>query len=514
MFTAVLGANIVRFLIPGLILGLSLVLPCAGQKKCEPVKIPLCTGVWYNDTIFPNILNQTTQEEAAPEVHQFLSLVKARCSDDLAFFLCSVYAPVCTVLETPVPPCRSLCNSAKHGCEDLMNRFGFTWPEKLSCNRFPESGEGIICVEKNRTSERVREIKQLMKTRDTWHKSAKRTNDRLHWNAFKFFRQEVKREIRMAEKAHVRTELHNSKGNTNAIWKIINRCLPRKGAPLKTENPLILSKKFNEFYTSVGKITADKAKQLAQEHSFSSSDRDLMCNSTNFTCANCQEEIFSFSPVTESLVEKIIKGLPSNKAPGADKITSRVLKDSLPVSLPIITNLLNKSFTTNTFARSWKMAEVIPILKSGDFDEPANTRPISLLPILSKVCERLAHGQFVDFLNRSGKISKFQSGNRESHSTETALLHFTDDILKNMDEKKISLIVLLDMSKAFDSIQHERLLTKLQNIGVSTSAWTWFKSYLSQRSQFMRTEDAISDPLPLNYGVPQGSKLGIRFPWT
>ncbi len=150
MFTAVLGANIVRFLVPGLILGLSLVLPCVGQKKCEPVKIPLCHGVWYNTTIFPNILNHKTQEEAALEVHQFFPLVKVGCSDDLAFFLCSVYAPVCTVLQTPVPPCRSLCNSAKHGCEDLMNQFGFTWPDSLNCDRFPEIGEGIICVEKNR----------------------------------------------------------------------------------------------------------------------------------------------------------------------------------------------------------------------------------------------------------------------------------------------------------------------------------------------------------------------------
>ena len=160
-------------------------------------------------------------------------------------------------------------------------------------------------------------------------------------------------------------------------------------------------------------------------------------------------------------------------------------------------HLFNKSFATGTFARSWKMAEVIPVPKSGDFDEKANTRPISLLPILSKVCERLAHRQFVDFLNRSGKISNFRSSNRESHSTETALLQFTDDILKNMDEKKISLTVLLDMSKAFDSIQHERL-----------GAWAWFESYLTKRSQFVRIEVAISDPLPLNFWVPQGSILG------
>ena len=97
------------------------------------------------------MLNHKSQEEAAVEVHQYFPLVELGCSKDLAFFLCSVYAPICTVLGTPVPPCRSLCNSAKRGCEALMNRFGFTWPESLSCDRFPELGEKI-CVAENANS--------------------------------------------------------------------------------------------------------------------------------------------------------------------------------------------------------------------------------------------------------------------------------------------------------------------------------------------------------------------------
>ena len=216
----------------------------------------------------------------------------------------------------------------------------------------------------------------------------------------------MKREIRFAEKAYVRTELQNSKGNSNAIWKVINRCLPRKGVPLKTKNSSSLSKTFNEFYTSVGKTTADKARWIAQEFGFPPCGRDLLHNYANDVHEDDDQELFKFCSVTESLVEIVVNGLPSNKAPGADKITSRVLKDSLPAVLPIITHLFNTSFATGTFARSWKMAEVIPVLKSGDFNEPANTRPISLLPMLSKVCERVAHRQFVDFLNRFGKNLK------------------------------------------------------------------------------------------------------------
>ena len=163
---------------------------------------------------------------------------------------------------------------------------------------------------------------------------------------------------------------------------------------------------------------------------------------------------FNFQLVTEAEVEKITKFLPSNKVPDIDKVGAKILKNSLLVTLLILTNILNNSFAACAFPRAWKISEVTPILKSGDFYDQSNTRPISLLPILSKVCEKLAYKQFVNYLNCNSKIAKQQSGNRQFHSTETALLHFTDEILKNMDEKKVSLVVLLDMLQAFDSINH------------------------------------------------------------
>ena len=101
-----------------------------------------------------------------------------------------------------------------------------------------------------------------------------------------------------------------------------------------------------------------------------------------------------------------------------------------------------------------------------------------------------------------------QSGNRKFHSTETALLYFTDELLKNMDDKKISVIVLLDMSKAFDSIRHDLLLSKLRKMGLSEGARAWFESYLTQRNQVVKIENTLSKPLPLTVGVAQGSILG------
>ena len=268
---------------------------------------------------------------------------------------------------------------------------------------------------------------------------------------------------------------------------------------------MVQANRFNDFYISVGQTAAIKAQALYDQYGFTT-ESDKQAEPIIEDLQNVNK--FEFHAVTEKDIEKIVKHIPSNKAPGHDRVSARVLKDSLPATLPVITNLINSAFASNCFAQAWKSAEVIPILKSGDPDEPENTRPISLLPIMSKVCERAAHSQFMDFLDKNSKISGSQSGNRKLHSTETALVHYTDQLLKNMDEKRVSLVVLLDMSKAFDSIRHNKLLSKLQSLGMSDSALAWFKSYVSSRKQVVRIGSALSDPLHLTTGVAQGSILG------
>lgn len=116
--------------------------------RCQPISIPFCTGIAYNETILPNILGHQTLEEAGMEIHQYFPLVKINCSPDLQFFLCSVFVPVCTILDHALPPCKSLCVSARNGCEGIMQRFGFQWPEYINCDNFPEPGQ--LCVGENK----------------------------------------------------------------------------------------------------------------------------------------------------------------------------------------------------------------------------------------------------------------------------------------------------------------------------------------------------------------------------
>ena len=118
----------------------------------------------------------------------------------------------------------------------------------------------------------------------------------------------------------------------------------------------------------------------------------------------------------------------------------------------------------------WKTAESTPLPEQGNHELPINNRPISLLPALSKVCERVAYNQFVTYLTTKERLTTKQSGNKKWFSTETSLIHTTDAFLKGIDDKKLTACVLLDMSKAFDSVDHQILLRKIQSVGASTSA--------------------------------------------
>ena len=146
--------------------------------------------------------------------------------------------------------------------------------------------------------------------------------------------------------------------------------------------------------------------------------------------------------------------------------------------------------------------------EKGDHELANNNRPISLLPVLSKVCERVALHQLTSYPTTNHRLSIHQSGNKTWHSTETSLIHSTDYILKATDQKKVTAVILLDMSKAFDSINHNILLAKLEDVGVSSRCLGWFKSYLSERHQAVRIKSTLPEKLPVVSRVPQGSILG------
>ena len=199
--------------------------------------------------------------------------------------------------------------------------------------------------------------------------------------------------------------------------------------------------------------------------------------------------------------------MPTNKSPGPDKISMRVIKDCLPVILGPLTTIINCSLAKSTFPDAWKNAEIIPFLKEGNHEVALNNRPLSLRAVASKVCERVALDQFGSYLLKNKHLPNHQSGNNKNHSTETLNILVSDAILEAMDKKSLTALILLDLSKAFDSINHSILLRKLSEVGASTATASWFKSYLAGRTQTVRIGSTLSSPLPITHGVPQGAIL-------
>ena len=200
--------------------------------------------------------------------------------------------------------------------------------------------------------------------------------------------------------------------------------------------------------------------------------------------------------------------MKSTKATGLDGIPARLLKDAAnEISRPVA-YLINLTISTCMIPSEWKAAKVTPIYKSGDKSDPSNYRPISVLPLISKVMERAIQSQLVAFLTRSNSLSMHQSGFRKKHSTETATVHFVDYILEHMDKQMITGSIFIDLKKAFDLVDHLCLLHKLEHYGIRGKSLKWFEDYLTARSQKVKYNQDESSSLTIGYGVPQGSILG------
>ncbi|KAJ8719480.1 hypothetical protein PYW08_011655 [Mythimna loreyi] len=219
---------------------------------------------------------------------------------------------------------------------------------------------------------------------------------------------------------------------------------------------------------------------------------------------NCP--IFNLSPVSEEDVKKSLLAI-SSSAVGHDNLCSRMITPILPHLLPILTHIFNYSLYSGTFPSAWKQAHIIPLPKINNPSSLSHFRPISILPFLSKVLEHIVHGQITRYLSLNSIISPYQSGFRSGHSTVTALLKVTDDIRWAMDNKSLTVLVLLDFSCAFNSVDFDILLGILKSINFSSSTLGWIDSYLRGRSQCVRLEEIFSDWCDLTAGVPQGSVL-------
>jgi hypothetical protein len=207
-------------------------------------------------------------------------------------------------------------------------------------------------------------------------------------------------------------------------------------------------------------------------------------------------------------IARVLNAIKSN-AKGVDMISIIFLKLCLPALLPVLEHLFNYSLQNSVFPSLWKLANIIPIAKVKAPKECKDYRPVSILCVLGKGIEKVVHEQVTAFLMQNCLFPKYQSGFRKGHSTITALLKVTDDLRASMDKRLMNMLVLLDLSKAFDCVHHGLLLTKLKYLGFSDSTVEWFNSYLTGRCHRVYISDELlSDWINVTTGVPQGSVLG------
>ena len=178
----------------------------------------------------------------------------------------------------------------------------------------------------------------------------------------------------------------------------------------------------------------------------------------------------------------------------------RFIIDSLPVTVYYILIIINTSIVTGVHTDHWKKPLVVPTYKSGDTNSIVNYRPICLLPILSKILEKIVAIQLLDHLESNKLLNNAQHGFRQNLSTETALLTVTNSLYENIEKKKISLLILLDLSKAFDSVSHPILLNKMSMLNIDLF---WFENYLKNRLESVRLGSIFSSPIEIRFGVPQ-----------
>ena len=304
--------------------------------------------------------------------------------------------------------------------------------------------------------------------------------------------------ITTARRSYFRSLISLNSNHPRKLWSAINSLLSRTiptALPSTTSFSDLASKFLMFFDDKISKLCAS----FTDKSDFSHTKPPIPPPSlNNFSLAS-----------TEEVKEAILAS--SDSTCSLDIIPTSLLKSCLDALLTPITTLINLSLTEGSFPASFKHAIVKPLLKKYNLplDDLSSYRPISNLNFISKILERIIHSRLSSHLSTFPSLAAFQSAYRPFHSTETALLRIQNDLLLAMNEQKVSALVLLDLSAAFDTIDHEILLSRLTSyFGITGSALTLIASYLSNRSQSVSVNSHDSSSSPIITGVPQGSVLG------
>ena len=322
--------------------------------------------------------------------------------------------------------------------------------------------------------------------------------------------------LRKTKREFYAAEFKKFSNDCKNTWKLLHQITGHKAK--KTEPPSYFKKKI-ERQNSFEEVTITDDKQIANEFNnyFANIGPTLSSKihyngkkTVEFYLKSPTTERFEFQTVSDLDILNLIGTLEPKDSTGYDNLSTKALIQLAPTIHSVVRLIINKSLMTGIFPDKLKIAIVKPIYKGKDSDPHlfGNYRPISLLPALSKIFEKVVHKQLYDYMTKHNLFKNNQYGFRANHSTEYATIEFVDRAMHELDNGNIPFSVFLDLSKAFDTLDHNILLKKLSHYGIQGIYLKWFTSYLSDRIQYTSFKNQSSDPKKLTTGVPQGSVLG------
>ena len=347
-------------------------------------------------------------------------------------------------------------------------------------------------------------IRERMKGRKRLKILAMKTDDPNIWSGYKREKNSTNNAVKQAKAQYYCNHIERNAGNTREIWRTINSVTYREAitntvTELKTKaktatDPQEISELFNTHFSDIGPSLASNLPD---------------CQNTFIEYVRpTNQASFKLKNVSNEAVLKLLMNLDVNKATGLDHIPGKLLKEAGPIIANSLSLIFNRSIDTAIFPDEWKLAKVTPIHKKNEKNDPCNYRPISVIPTIAKVFERLIFNQVYEYFCTNDLLSKCQSGFRPLHSTVTALLEAVNEWTQNIDRGLINSVLFLDLAKAFDTVDHGILVENLALYGIRGTTLNWFKSYLNNRTQKCDLNGHLSSTRSLSCGVPQGTILG------